>query len=439
MPTFIRKRIAVLHSQQPSNQYAGGATGQPDSEQAWMRKLATEVTAELAAAGHDAILSPLAHSYADNVKWVNGLSGVDFLISLHSNATGKSEAQAKGTVGIGIYHHSNSARGQQLALSLLPFLKSASAAGKAYVSTITVAEVASTTPPALLVENEYHDWVGSPTTGGADWIRDAGNRTRLAKAYRAWVVSMYGEKVAPPPVVTPPPVVVPPSTSLAFTAATYNVQSKRFGGGVYSADAAFVRDILKPAVLFVQEADSQPDNTGARDVIAKATGLKVYPVNYVAVMFDPDVVTWGPKIPLTFDSKGVQGAVATELTSKANGAKLVACSVHVRPNDAIPGTTAQKLAGKKADVAKVIKLLAPFPNVMVGGDWSTEHARTLLLAAGYRQVTPNVNTYKTSKLDSMWVKGTIADATGGSTHKTPASDHRGLVANLNLPAPIPTN
>lgn len=32
-------RVAIIHSQQPANQYTGGGVGVPDSEQAWMRKL----------------------------------------------------------------------------------------------------------------------------------------------------------------------------------------------------------------------------------------------------------------------------------------------------------------------------------------------------------------------------------------------------------------
>jgi len=249
-------------------------------------------------------------------------------------------------------------------------------------------------------------------------------------------------KAAPPVVVTPPPVVIPPTipevpavTDLELTTVNYNAQAKRFGGGDYSKDATFVHS-LDPAILFGAEMDED-----CRDAITKAAGLKVYPVNYVAVMFDPDVFTWGPKIPLTFDDKGVQAAVAVELTAKANGAKVVACSVHIRPNAGISGTAAQKLAGKKRDIAAVIKLLAKYPNVIVGGDWNTSAARTLMLAAGYRQVTPNVPTHGKDKLDAQYAKGNLSAPNPGRIVKTPASDHAATVAVVILPAPItvPTN
>ena len=249
----------------------------------------------------------------------------------------------------------------------------------------------------------------------------------------------WGALLNNPTPATPDPIPDPipepePVGAVDFRAASYNMQAKRFGGGGYSADTAFAKEVLRPSVLLLQESDET-----ARDAMRLAMGFKVWPHNYLGVLFDPAKYDHGGKLTLSFDDHGVQGAVATKLTSTVNGQSFVACSVHIRPNDAIPGSATQKLAGKHADVGDVIKFLAPYPNVVVGGDWSTEHARALMLAAGYRQVTPNVDTYKTSALDAVYVKGTITDRTGGSTCKTPASDHRGLVANLTLHAPIPTN
>ena len=49
-------RVAIIHSQQPANQYSGGATGVGDSEQAWMRKLALQLVALL---GAEVIVGPV--------------------------------------------------------------------------------------------------------------------------------------------------------------------------------------------------------------------------------------------------------------------------------------------------------------------------------------------------------------------------------------------
>lgn len=201
-----KRKILVIHSQQPANQYAGGGTGVNDSEQYWMRKLAEEIVSQLRTTGHEIKLGPTgtaSSTYAENVAWANKAENADadLLISCHSNAS-TDHAHNK---GIGVYHHPNSTKGKAFAAALLPFLKPASASGRVYQSTITVAEVASTKPPALLVEHEYHDWTGTATTGGAEWIRNAANRTALAKAYRAFVVAQFGDLSTPAPTPTPDP------------------------------------------------------------------------------------------------------------------------------------------------------------------------------------------------------------------------------------------
>ena len=250
-----------------------------------------------------------------------------------------------------------------------------------------------------------------------------------------------GLLVNPKPVETKPEVPVPdpipvpepqpvPSKDHKVKVMTVNAQAKRFGGGVYVDDGKFV-DSLDPAVALGCEVEEI-----ARDQIIKYSDLdKVYPVNYVALFFKNKEFTYGPSIPITFDDKGVQGAVAAELTSKVNGGKFVACSVHIRPNDAIRGTAAQKLKGKTDDIREVVKTLAKYPNVVVGGDWSTESARQILKDAGYRQATPDVDTYKNNKLDSIWVKGNIKVEGTGKVVKTDSSDHASAIVDVIIPAP----
>lgn len=195
--TYSPTMLVLPHSQQPANQYAGGGTGQPDSEQAWMRKLALEIAAEVEQAGHPAPVSPLGKSYADNVAWAKQApqASAPALLSCHSNATGKPGTTAK---GIGIYYCTSA--GEKLARSLRPFLEAINPPGGVALHNERVASIITQTPqPAMLVEWEYHDWTGSATEGGADWIRADANRTAIAKAVRAWWVSLHGEKAAEEP------------------------------------------------------------------------------------------------------------------------------------------------------------------------------------------------------------------------------------------------
>ncbi|MCW5952845.1 MAG: hypothetical protein KIT69_11365, partial [Propionibacteriaceae bacterium] len=97
---------------------------------------------------------------------------------------------------------------------------------------------------------------------------------------------------------------------------------------------------------------------------------------------------------------------------------------------------AAKLAGKKADIAEILAALAKYPNVIVGGDWSTGEHRPLLEKAGYRLASPWADTYDkpgTQHLDMIWIRGPLLTTRGiGSVHPTAASDHHGVVANLTI-------
>jgi len=238
------------------------------------------------------------------------------------------------------------------------------------------------------------------------------------------------------PAVTPTPIPDPapePVGPFDFRAATYNAQLQHFGGGSDAADASFVDDVLKASVLACQEVDES-----SRDSIREATGFKVYPLNTVAIFWEPGKYSWGPRIEVDLGTP-YHGMIGTQLTSLKNGNSFVAASVHIRPRDAFRSDAAAA-SGKKADIAKVIAKLAKYPRVLVGGDWSTD-ARAQMQKAGYRLVTPYVDTYDkpgVQRLDFMFERG-LDDRTGGSEHPTSASDHDGMVANLTLPAPVPTN
>ena len=245
--------------------------------------------------------------------------------------------------------------------------------------------------------------------------------------------ALLGAKV---PAVTPTPVPDPtpePVGPVDFRAATYNAQLQHFGGGPDAADASFVDDVLNASVFACQEVDES-----SRDSIREATGCKVWAFKTLGIFWEPGKYTNGPRIEVDLGTP-YHGMIGTQLTSKKNGNTFVAASVHIRPRDAFRND-ADAAKGKRDDIAKVIAKLAKYPRVVVGGDWSTD-ARDQMQKAGYRLVTPYVDTYDkpgVQRLDFMFERG-LDDRTGGSEHPTSASDHDGMVANLTLPAPVPTN
>lgn len=246
-------------------------------------------------------------------------------------------------------------------------------------------------------------------------------------------------KPAPAPAPKPDPIPVSPAPDaepVDFRVASYNAQLIRFKGGPYAADATFVKDTLRPSILLAQEVEEAARTA----IIAKGVLTKTYPLGSTALLWAGSKYAHGSRIEVSLGT-AYHGAIGTELTAR-NGARFVAASVHIRPNDAIGGTKAQKLAGKLADVAKVIAALAKYPNVIVGGDWSTEGARALLEKAGYKLVTPWVDTYDEAgvqRLDAIYIRGPLLTArTGGTVHSTAASDHHGVVANLTIKPTSPS-
>lgn len=240
------------------------------------------------------------------------------------------------------------------------------------------------------------------------------------------------------PAPKPQPAPTPALADVEFRCASYNAQLARFGGGAAAADAAVIKEILRPSILLAQEVDEDARTA----IIGKGVLTKTYPLGTTALLWDDRKYRHGSRIQVPLGT-AYHGMIGTELVSAKNGSRMVAASVHVRPNDAIKGSDAQKLAGKLADIRKILAALAKHPNVIVGGDWSTGGHRALLEAAGYRLVTPWADTYDKAgvqHLDAIWIRGPLLTArTGGSIHPTAASDHHGVVANLTLkPTPAPT-
>ena len=191
-------RVAIIHSQQPANQYSGGTTGVADSEQAWMRKLALQLVPLLRAAGVDVVgPAPLGASYADNVRWVNAQSGVDVLVSLHSNAMGNACV---------LYGTSTKSRAYAEALqrelnaaNLLPF------GDRWEFNSRKVAEVADTNPPAVLLEVGQHDRIDY-----AQWLRDGIDSGAYARKLAPPILRALGQPVPADPLVHKEPIVSDP-------------------------------------------------------------------------------------------------------------------------------------------------------------------------------------------------------------------------------------
>ena len=161
-------RIALIHSNQPNNQYAGGPTGVDDSEQAWMRRLALQVAPLL---GAEVEVGPVGPDFNTNVRWANARHAVkpfDLLISLHSNAAGDAmvlwgTSKASERYGRKIMDALN-------AVKFLPFGDTWTYYDR------KVAEVAKTAPPAVLLEVGRHD-----IHEYAQWLRDHINDGSLAR------------------------------------------------------------------------------------------------------------------------------------------------------------------------------------------------------------------------------------------------------------------
>ena len=187
-------RVAIIHSNQPSNQYAGGPTGVGDSEQAWMRKLTLQLADHFDRAGVDVEVGPVGPSYATNVAWVNArhkTKPFDLLISNHSNAAGDSmvlwgTSPASARFGKTIMDALNRAK-------IMPY-------GDVWTYyDRKVAEVANTNCPAVLLEWGRHD-----RTDYAEWLRVNIDNGTLARRAAAAILPALGIKVADPLVSTTP-------------------------------------------------------------------------------------------------------------------------------------------------------------------------------------------------------------------------------------------
>lgn len=472
-------RLALIHSQQPGNQYAGGPTGQADSEQAWMRRLALQVAPLLTAAGVEVEVSPLGTSYASNVAWVNGrhkAQPFDLLVSFHSNAAGDSCI---------LYGTSKASRAYaekfQRALNAAKIVP----AGDGWeFNERKVAEVADTAPPAVLLEWHRHD-----TTAGAAWLRQRINDGTLAADATRAILDALGVKAPAVPLVvvkptapaaplltvdgdlgpatvtalqrlvgatadgvwgpettrklqeylnrtlTPaapqtPATPAPAPAGVDVRVVTCNVLSTRFSDDWTSRRATLVADLAKvgAGVILLQEAaEAQRDYIRA-GLPGGADRWKVWAHRESAVVFDS--TRWqhdaAKVVRVDVKSTSYHGAVGCTLTDRKSGRPAAFVSLHLSPSK-MADDALQK--AQLADVLARTKGLAA--DRIVGGDFNDKQAPTW--ATGYANArTGTASTHDGGgTIDHLLSAGRVFWR-GFTVRPTAGSDHHIVYADATI-------
>lgn len=425
-------RLALIHSQQPGNQYAGGPTGTADSEQAWMRRLALAVAPLLTEAGVDVEVSPLGTSYASNVAWVNArhkAKPFDLLVSFHSNAAGDSCI---------LYGTSSASRAYAEAFRRV--LNAAAIVPTGDVWTFNerkVAEVASTFPPAVLLEWHRHD-----TLAGAAWLRQRINDGSLATDAARAILDALGVKVpAPTPVE---PVAVAPGLARI---ASVNLAQRE---DTADAAAAWLGGTVRASAYLLQEAD-----LGMVVAIAKglgwtdSAGRPCWRVdeNRNAVVWDPkkwrDLRSKAVSLTETADDLGDRhhrSVQWVELEHRAAGQLVWLGSSH------LSNGSSDESAAARVTQARVLAAHLPEGRLALGIDRNsrgTSEPTRVLAAAGLVDLTVGASPLRTHPAGDTRTDGVQIDAILGRGIELRAprlvdpgsiTDHRAWVATLAIPA-----
>lgn len=217
-------------------------------------------------------------------------------------------------------------------------------------------------------------------------------------------------------------------TASPFTVASYNSEHPGYGGNYrYTDDGEFLRTEGRASLVLLQEA-----NETARNAIRKALGAGwlTWPTGLVSVLWPRSKWNYGAHRELSFGTIAAR-AMMVELTRRANGAKLYAVAVHIRPS-AVTDT-----AGKLADVRKLLKWIGDRNPVVVGGDWNTADARPIMESAGFTLATPWADTVDkpgTQYYDAIYVRGRGIEVRdrGAVLNPGPLSDHKAVRAHLSV-------
>lgn len=242
-------------------------------------------------------------------------------------------------------------------------------------------------------------------------------------------------KLKPPAAVKPVPV---PVTEREFRFGQINFESDRFGGAddSTSAQGKWVDATMNVSFFTFQEMAED-----ARNAARKAMGEEwwTYPVNYLGVMGNG---TWKPlkKKAITFDSKGIHGALRATVRDVKTGREIDIISVHVRPKAGFPDSWSddQVISGKLSDVRKALTLMREGVPTIFAGDMNTSKAAAVIEGSGknLKLVHPLVDTVPGKPGDQ---KIDMVSATPDFITRdwklvpSPVSDHEAILWNGTLP------
>lgn len=244
------------------------------------------------------------------------------------------------------------------------------------------------------------------------------------------------------PEVPTMPAPEPTPSGVAFRFGLANLQAARFGGisDTSPRRGRYLADEMKCSLYVLTEVPRRSRDT-IRAVLGKA--WKVYPVGYIAVLWDSGKWTHRDRMSVDFGT-GIHGAVRAELMA-ANRVPIDVIGVHVRPTDSFGGDKAKAADGKQRDIARMLSLYRKGVATIIAGDFNTSDTAALA-RTGLVRATPAEDTLDKAgvqPLDQVWVTPDLI--VRGATLLDPGSltDHKTWVVNLTLDGgltpPIPAS
>lgn len=238
-----------------------------------------------------------------------------------------------------------------------------------------------------------------------------------------------GPAVDPEPEPEPEPT-PEPAEGAKFRFGQVNLQLARFGGlrSGDKAKAVFLRDKMRCSLYALSEVDEDD-----RDAIRDLLGFKVYPINTVAVMWDPSKWEHRGRADRDFGTP-YHGAVRAELVHKATGQALDVIALHVRPRAAF-SSDPSAATGKQADIASALSLVRVNVPTIVAGDFNTR-STFAAFNFGLTRATPALDSLDSpgdDPIDQTWVSSHLTVRGASQVDGGRITDHKAWIANLTLP------
>jgi len=440
-------RIAIIHSQQPTNRCNFG-----DTERDHMRPIALRAAELVREHGHEVIVGPIYDTtrdgkvdFYDNVAWLNAqhkAKPVQFAVSFHSNAVG----------GSLVAWYPGNAAGEKLARAIKARLDPVVPDSCGTRDNLLVHEIAKTNPTVVLTESYRHD-----TDAGAKFIH--ANGEAIARAHADGILDIIGRKapyVHPPvpPVVVPVPEPEPvPTPPVAVARGLARVASVNLAQREDAADAAaaWLGGTLRASAYLLQEC-----TYGMAVAIAKGLGWTDSAGRPCwRVDENRNAVVWDPKKWRDLRSKAVSLTEAAddlgdrhyrsvqwvELEHRAAGQLVWLGSSHLSNGDSDESAAAR--------VAQARVLGGSLPTgapLLLGIDRNgrgTSEPTRVLAAAGLVDLTAGADPRRTHPAGDTRTDGVQIDAIFGRgvalrslrlVDPGSVTDHRAWVATLAIPA-----